>query len=408
MFMELVSYLLCWTEDPGGSSPAGRSAGSCPKHVQPSRRTPLPRLGAMNPRSTGLVCHEPQVGAKSPLVGGESGLRSGIVRGMDRLTTDRGGASNGRWDAVALLGFVVAPIAGLVGVVAWALSVKDGLPDPIATHFGIRGEADGVGSLTGILVILVLVTVPLIALMGGMGSWRKYPRIMRRSLGPGSTAFSGFMIGLVPETLVPQLDRASANGVTIGWAWTVAGLGIGLVVGIVTAMMLPADKDHAAPSAPDPSLPRGPRANPVRTGTSTGMKVAVAAYLVASLAMLIVSVGGFLLILLSAFYLLQTMFVRVRVDDDAVRFRAIIGESIPLETITAARPSTYDWGDSGGVGIRGVEYRGSRGKRVAVASRSGEALDIDTTGTNWTIVVPDGTAEALAGDINSRLDRLHG
>ena len=330
---------------------------------------------------------------------------------MDRLTTGRGGAPNGRWDVAALLGFVVAPLAGLAAVVGWALSVRSRLPEPIATHFGARGEADGFGDLSGTLVILVAVTVPMVLVMGLLGAWRRFPRILRRSLGPGSPVFVGFMAGITADTLVRQLDATTADGVVLQSTWSFVGAVAGLVVGVIVAMTLKEAKAPKAESAPDPALPRGPRSEPVRTETSMGMKILAAAWIAGTVASLLLSPALFLILGLSFFYIVQTYSVRLRVDDDAVRFRALIGESIPMATITAARPTRYDWGDSGGIGIRGVEYPGRPGneaKRLAVASRSGEALDIDTTGTNWTIVVPDGTADALAGDINARLDRLHG
>lgn len=313
-----------------------------------------------------------------------------------------------RWERRALAGFVVAPLLGMAALVAWVLSVADRLPDPVAVHFGARGEADGFGGLAGIVVILVVVSLPIILVMGLLGAWRRNPRIIRRMLGPASPVFAGFMCGLLPDTLVPQLDLASAVGVTSGSLWTVAGTTLGLVVGVVTAMALTDPPAPVATDAPDPSLPRGPRVEPIRVEASTGVKLLIAAWMAGTLASLLVSPALFLLLALSSFYIVQMHSVRVRVDDAGVHLRMLLGETIPLETITAARPARYDWGDSGGVGIRGVGYRGSRGKRIAVAARSGEALDVDTTGRNWTIVVPDGAAERIAGDINARLDARPG
>lgn len=313
-----------------------------------------------------------------------------------------------RWERRALAGFVVAPLLGMAALVAWVLFVADRLPDPVAVHFGARGEADGFGGLAGIVVILVVVSLPIILVMGLLGAWRRNPRIIRRMLGPASPVFAGFMCGLLPDTLVPQLDLASAVGVTSGSLWTVAGTTLGLVVGVVTAMALTDPPAPVATDAPDPSLPRGPRVEPIRVEASTGVKLLIAAWFAGTLASLLISPALFLLLALSSFYIVQMHSVRVRVDDAGVHLRMLLGETIPLETITAARPARYDWGDSGGVGIRGVGYRGSRGKRIAVAARSGEALDVDTTGHNWTIVVPDGAAERIAGDINARLDARPG
>ncbi len=313
-----------------------------------------------------------------------------------------------RWERRALAGFVVAPLLGMAALVAWVLSVADRLPDPVAVHFGARGEADGFGGLTGVVVIVAAVTLPIILIMGLLGSRLRNPRIIRRILGPASPVFAGFMCGLLPDTLVPQLDLASAVGVTSGSLWTVAGTTLGLVVGVGTAAALTDPPAPAAAGAPDPSLPRGPHSEPVRVAASTGVKLLIAAWFAGTLASLLVSPALFLLLALSSFYIVQMHSVRVRVDDAGVHLRMLLGETIPLETITAARPARYDWGDSGGVGIRGVGYRGSRGKRIAVAARSGEALDVDTTGHNWTIVVPDGAAERIAGDINARLDARPG
>ena len=330
---------------------------------------------------------------------------------MNGLTTSRRPDPHGRWDGTALAGFVAFPLIVVAGVAWWAASLRGRLPDPVAVHFGAGGGADGFGSLTMLLVVLVAVTVPIVLVMGLLGSARRNPRILRRTLGPASTTFAGFMAGMVPDLVLPQLDRATAEGVVIGEAWTIGGTVAGLVVGVAVAAVLREPATVAAQGPPDPTLPRGPHSEEVRTGAATGMKVVLAVWVVASAASALISTGLAVLLFLCVPLLAQTMVVRLRVDDDAVRLRALIGETIPLETITAARPSRYDWGDSGGVGIRSVDYSGpgsGRGKRIAVASRSGEAVDIDTTATNWTIVVPDGTADAIAGDINARLDRLHG
>lgn len=327
------------------------------------------------------------------------------------MTTSRRPDPHGRWDGTALTGFVAFPLIMVAGVVWWAASVRGRLPDPVAVHFGAGGGADGFGSLTTLLVVPALVTVPIVLMMGLLGSARRNPRILRRTLGPMATTFAGFKAGMVPDLVVPQLDRATAEGVVIGEAWTIGGTVAGLLVGVAVAAALREPAAVAAQGPPDPALPRGPHSEEVRTGAATGMKALLAVWVVASAASALISPGLAVLLFLCAPLLAQTMVVRLRVDDDAVRLRALIGESIPLETITAARPSRYDWGDSGGVGIRVVDYSGpsgDRGKRIAVASRSGEAIDIDTTATNWTIVVPDGMAESLAGDINARLDRLHG
>lgn len=338
-------------------------------------------------------------------------VRRGIVAGMDRLTTAPHATRPRPLDGVALTGFVAVPLLALGGFLAWALSVRSRLPDPLGLHFRTSGEADGYGGLTQVLVVTGILTVPMVLLMGLVGSWRRTPLILRRSIGPGSPVFAGFMVGVSADGLVPQLDAASAGGVSAGSVWsvvgTVAGLGVGVATAAAIATAARAPEVVAADGPPDARLPRGPHSSPVRTVTSTGVKVFIAVWLIVSAALLPVSTALSVILMLSSIYIIQTYSVSLRVDDDAVRFRAIIGETIPLATITAARPARYDWGDSGGIGIRGAEYRAPRGKRITVASRSGEALDIDTTTANWTIVVPDGTAEALAGDINARVDALH-
>src|SRR5699024_2261525 len=175
MFMESFPLLFAWTEDPGGTSPWGRSAGSCPKHVKPPRARPM----GGHPRSTGPVCHGPLASPKS--------LAAWDAVAMPRFPTNSTSASAPspapRWERRALAGFVVAPLLGMAALVAWALSVMDRLPDPVAVHFGARGEADGFGGLTGLLVILVAVTLPILP-MGLIGSWRRNPRMIRKTLGP--------------------------------------------------------------------------------------------------------------------------------------------------------------------------------------------------------------------------------
>lgn len=74
---------------------------------------------------------------------------------------------------------------------------------------------------------------------------------------------------------------------------------------------------------------------------------------------------------------------------------------IELRTVKYAAPGKYNWADGGGIGLR----LGNDG-RISVAARSGEAVKIETSGSNYTIVVPDGMAATVAGEINSRIDAM--
>ena len=210
---------------------------------------------------------------------------------MDGLTTSRRPDPHGRWDGIALAGFVAFPLIAVAGVVWWAASVRGRLPDLVAVHFGAGGGADGFGSLTTLLVVLVVVMFPILLVMGLLGSTRRNPRILRRTLGPMATTFAGFMAGMIPDLVMPQLDRATAEGVVIGEAWTIGGSVAGLAVGVTVAAALREPAAVAAQGPPDPALPRGPHSEEVRTGAATGMKVLLTVWVIGSAASALISPG---------------------------------------------------------------------------------------------------------------------
>ena len=124
------------------------------------------------------------------------------------------------------------------------------LPDPLATHWGISGVADGTGSLTihvlvgafTLVLLGILVPVSARSLAGAAG--RSGVPLMA---GLGNALVVGIG-GMFLSGLVGQLDKPEALGTRMDGAVLVAGIALGVLWGIGSALLLRAAQPPGAPA----------------------------------------------------------------------------------------------------------------------------------------------------------------
>lgn len=312
-----------------------------------------------------------------------------------------------KYDPVAVQAFVVAPAVLSVVVCAWSLWNLDRLPDPMAVHFGFGGEADGFGPPLSFIIVLSVLSLAL-SLLGLLGATTKGPLVLRRANSVIMVAAVFMIVGLLFSTVLTQVGEEAAEGTSVPLGITTAFMVVGVVWSEIMGRRLTEYPVPTAESTPPSSAPRGPESS--ASTVTAGRELWITGALLTALTVIglffFLPLGVFLLVLLLGSFQLSCRSV-VSVTDTAVIVRAgLIRPSvlkIDLSTVKSARPKTFNAMDVGGLGIRSDNDGGT-----VIAPRGGEAIIIDITEHRWTIVVEDAdSAHSIAGDINSRCDRLH-
>ncbi len=309
-----------------------------------------------------------------------------------------------------VLGLVV-PLVMTAAAALVALSWRDELPDPVATHWGGDEGVDGSGSLTGLVVAVALGAVVCAFLGWALAYFAGRQAMVRRSgvgLAVGVTAFLDALLlgalwiqrGLDDWTQAPDADGAIGVAIAAG---VVLGVGVALVVRPDTAR--PAGPDDPVPAAAL-DLPAGARAAWVRHQSSRalvwiGAGVAVALVVTGvltgtalGLIPLGVLVGG-LVVAMSSF--------TVTVDSRGLAARGALGWprlTVPADEIVGVEVIDVDPITQYG----GWGYRVGRQGQVAIVSRRGEAIQMTRTGGRVSVVTVDdaATGAALLSTIASR------
>lgn len=280
---------------------------------------------------------------------------------------------------VALSAFLVPALLSLV-CLALALSWHGRLPDPVATHFGPRGEPNGWMSLNAdyainIVILLGLNALNLCIALSGM---------MRGKSGLASGAILSGSIGLTSTllltTLYIQLDGAEPN---LGASGFLVGLIAAAVCAAVTALTFPVRATEPEKSDPA-SAERGPR-EPLRAGEKVAffgaqsgcpVLITMVSALVLGSAILVAfaswwAVAVTLLVGIIAIPFLS--YLRVRVDESGVAWAFGFGiprGAVALRDIESAESIDINPLDFGGWGYRlrpntlGLIVRGGPGIRV--------------------------------------------
>ncbi|GAA1911150.1 DUF1648 domain-containing protein [Streptomyces sodiiphilus] len=318
--------------------------------------------------------------------------------------------AGGRGRRLALLS---APyVAALVALAVFSVSRYDRLPDPMATHFGPGGGADGY------LARPVALWVP-VAFVVGM--WLLFAWIpLRSGPGPGRRpmlalgAGVGAMLGYVfVVTVLVNTDVADAAEVALPIWHLAVSFGIAALVGLVVWRLAGPDPEpEADPAVPAPrlDLAEGEAASwSRRTGSPLLGGVAVAA-VVAALVLGVVGVRAAVVPLLVAAAVTGALTgIRVTVD----RHGLTVGhplvrqprKRVPLERIEAARTRRISaLAEFGGWGYR------IRPGASGLVLRSGEGLSVMlANGKEFVVTVEDSaTAAALLNTLVERARRAAG
>ena len=141
---------------------------------------------------------------------------------------------------------VIAAGTALVG------AMGDSLPDPVATHWGIDGSADGFTSLSTFPYVTAAVIAGSIAVLSlAMRVLRHAPPSLLTGVGVGLAQFVGSVT--YGDTLAQRglTDAAEAKMFT---PWTIVGAMFAIPLGIVVWRWLLSDDPIPGPA--DPSIPR--------------------------------------------------------------------------------------------------------------------------------------------------------
>jgi hypothetical protein len=300
--------------------------------------------------------------------------------------------------ATTLVSLALAGIAAVVG-----LSWRDQLPDPIATHWGLDGQPDGFGTLTGNIVVMSAVSAVFSLLFTLLGAWMGAAGGMRKAvagLQVGQVVFLGLMLDgtLWMQLGVPDATQfaGSANLVPV-----VAAL-MGLAVGVLVAFIVPGDvRVRRSRPSTNMSLPDGQHLTWSGQVTSSLWMNATRAAATLTLVVSVLTQMLFLWLIGSALtaFLACLIYVKVRADETGLLVRSRFGwprTFIPIDEMISARAMQVDGlGDFGGWGWR-VGIWGEMSGAVGVIIRSGDALVVDQTNGRRFVVTIDDAADTAS------------
>lgn len=310
---------------------------------------------------------------------------------------------------------VAAPIAltllaSAVGA-ALLLRVRNELPDQIAIHWGLRGDADGFATFNDVMTmgwLLPLGSVVPIALAG--------LALRHGAALAGVAAGTGvFLASMMFGTAYQQRGVTDGEFVRLAtWAFLwpmLLGIGVGVVVGLLLRRRRTPAK--AGPLPPDavradvPATEQATWSGNLRPGRA-GQIVLLGAILgTAALGIVMwifsgIWVVALIAVLLSPLTLLMSG--RLEIDERGVRVATMdIGRWTPLSEIVVGRVTeVHCLGDYGGWGPR-AGFDGSWGW----VTSDGEALRVERSGVGDLVVTVDDAAQAAAV-LNTLIERSRG
>lgn len=135
---------------------------------------------------------------------------------------------------------LAVPAVLLLAAAAVALSWRDRLPDPVASHFGPDG-VDGTSSFAGLLALLPILGVPFTALAWAIAFFAGRAALTRRFAAALAVWVAGFAGALTLALLAAQLDvRSAADAGDIGGGLALAFV-LPLALAATAAWLTPAD-----------------------------------------------------------------------------------------------------------------------------------------------------------------------
>lgn len=288
--------------------------------------------------------------------------------------------------AVTVLLVLAAPLS----VVLYRLVLGGDVPDPLPTHWGAGGEADGTSGLTSFTVASLTLTAVLAA--AGVAALAFVRRNPLAVLGLLLAAWLAWVMATTyAATLTASAGADSASDVPLHAGLVAAILLVPTLVTAVIWLLVPFAPRGAAP-VPTPSSPLsvrpGERVTWVGQSSSPALLLLGLALVLAAVGLVFVLWPLALALGLSAVAVAWVHRIMVRVDDTAVTVAWGPGRwprvTLPMAEVTAAHPATIEPLSWGGWGYR-VTPRGHaavarRGPGLVLSRRDGSpfAVTVDT------------------------------
>jgi hypothetical protein len=281
----------------------------------------------------------------------------------------------------------LSPLVAALPAIIMMLTWRDRLPQPLASHFGVDGAADGFSSATTLLWSSVGLAVFLAAVFGTIAAART-----TRFLIGASWAASVMTGGTLLVVVLANIDAVDASAVRLSPLALLVALGAAAAAGVVGARVAPAEVLADAPVTRGGILDLAPdeRVAWSRAVTSVPMQAIGAALLVVGVVVALV-IQPFPGVIVAAAGLLLLVFSSSRTTVDGRGLTVAIGPlgrprwHIPLTDVESAVAGDVSaLGRFGGYGYRLVP--GGSG----LILRSGEALIVTrTSGRTFTVTVDD-------------------
>ncbi|GIF10530.1 DUF1648 domain-containing protein [Actinoplanes teichomyceticus] len=308
------------------------------------------------------------------------------------------------WSWLTALTMVVVAAA-----VVW--SWRDALPDPLASHWGMRPAApDGFMSLRALVLATVLMVVLPGSLAGAVAWFWGRAATTRRMAAASCVWFGGFGAGVLLLLAGAQRGLDDATRATLP-GWTVAAtLVLPLGPAVVAALLVGGDRHEpaAGPVAADAAritLAGGERAVWIRRAAGgPGRVVGAAAMLVVTLLAVALRQWALLTVPVALIAVFAIMFAfTVRVDATGLTVRSLAGwpaYHVPADEVERASVTeVHPMRQFGGWG-----WRVGRGGRVGIVLRSGGGLLVQQSGDRSFVVTVDDAATGAAL-LNTLADR---
>lgn len=312
----------------------------------------------------------------------------------------------------------IAPPVVLIAIVSlsslmWYSVIIPELPDPLATHFGINGVADGFTSVAFFGIGSFLLGLTAAALLIGFAASGMSSGWGARAMAGSAVGTAGLMSAMLIVVAHPQRGLETANGFVLpGWH-ILTVLALALILGTIGALISRplSVSEEASREGSSRELPETTRAvwfgRGVMSRWALFILVGFGAFLLgwgviaatrsdAAGAIIFISIG--LVVIVPGIAMSS---IRVRVDDSGITWSFVLGfprSHIPYARIKKISATNISPGEWGGWGYR----LGPQG--TAILLRKGEALRIERTiGADLFITVDDADrAAALAQALHKR------
>ena len=306
-----------------------------------------------------------------------------------------------------LIGVIVPLVIAGAGLVAVLVALPT-LPNPVAVHWGLSGEADGFSSplLAILLPPLVVLAYSVLAFAAVRGD--EPPTANQRVILAIAPFLAVLITVIVTGSTVGQSGLADATDAASIVPLLVVALVAGLAAGVAGWVLLPRSAERVMPDAAEPLTLRGDeravwmqRAEPNRL--VAGLVISILAVAIAGGGLVLWAVAEIpaLIVYLSALVIVGvlavgSLFWRVTVDRAGLRAWSLVGFprfSVPLDQVeSASAVDVVPMRDFGGWGIR---FGGAR--RVGVITRGGEAIEVRRRDGSTLVVTVDnaGTGASL-------------